>query len=220
MLPSDSCGQSLWLSSKLIWRKRTADMLEHLCGSQGECLKMGLHICKQECEISPLMIMGDHPSRDAPEPFNAVRIRIIGRRIDQIELPLQLGEHAAHQQRTGCSVRLEIIGNHKSDPPATCGASNGRTHLFTEHIGGASGSNSAIEPAIAPVQQAKSIDFAVVSRGLDLALPASPLEAPDPRERRVKGELHLILQIQVGLRQEGEQRSKIGGKLSLQISLD
>jgi hypothetical protein len=36
----------------------------------------------------------------------------------------------------------------------------------------------------------------------------------------VKGELHLILQIQVGLRQEGEQRSKIGGKLSLQISLD
>src|SRR2546426_3746108 len=94
MLLSDLCGQSLWLSSNLIWRKRTADMLEHICGSQGECLKMGLHISNQEFEISPLMIMGDHPSRDAPEPFNAVRIRIIGRRIDQIELPLQLGEHA------------------------------------------------------------------------------------------------------------------------------
>jgi hypothetical protein len=69
-------------------------------------------------------------------------------------------------------------------------------------------------------EQTKPIDFPVVSRGLDQALPASPLEAPDPRERRVKGELHLILQIQVGLRQEGKQSSKIGGKLSLQISLD
>ena len=212
----------MWLSDifVLVWRKRTADMTEHVIGSPGECLKMGLYIRKQEVELAALMIMRDHSSRDAPEPFNAVRIRIIGRRIDEIELLLQLGEHTAHQQRTGCSVRLEIIGNHQSDLPATGGASHGRTHLFTEHIGGASRSNSAIEPAIAPVEQAKPIDFPVVSRGLDQALPASPFEAPDPRKRRVKSELHLILQIQVGLRQEGKQGSKIGGKLSLQISLD
>jgi hypothetical protein len=36
----------------------------------------------------------------------------------------------------------------------------------------------------------------------------------------VKGERPLILQIEIGLRQEGKQNSKIGGKLSLQISLD
>jgi hypothetical protein len=36
----------------------------------------------------------------------------------------------------------------------------------------------------------------------------------------VKGELHLILQIEIGLRQEGKQNGKIGGKLSLQISLN
>ena len=114
----------------------------------------------------------------------------------------------------------EIIGNHKSDPPATFGAGNGCPHLFTEHIGGASRSNSAIEPAIAPVEQAKPIDFPVVSRSLDQALPAPSFEAPDPRECRVKGELHLILQIQVGLWQEGKQSSKIGGKLIQEISLD
>src|ERR1039457_1589223 len=119
MLPSDLCGQSLWQSSRLIWRKRTADMTEHIFGSQGERLKMGLDIGDQECEISPLMIMRDHPSRDAPEPFDAVRIGIIGRGIDQIELLLELGEHAAHQQRTGCRMSPEIIGNHNSDPPAT-----------------------------------------------------------------------------------------------------
>jgi hypothetical protein len=36
----------------------------------------------------------------------------------------------------------------------------------------------------------------------------------------VKGELHLILEIEVGVRQEGEQGRKIGGKLIPQISLD
>jgi len=221
MLPSDLCGQSLRLRSRLIWRKRTANMTEHLFGSQGERLKMGLHIRDQECEIAPLMIMGDHPSRDAPEPFNAVRIGIIGRSINQIQLLLQLGEHAAHQQRTSCSMSPEIIGNHKSDPPATFGAGNGCPHLFTEHIGGASRSNSAIEPAIAPVEQAKPIDFAVVSRSLDQALPAPSFEAPDPAD--ASGERRTAPHrgsIQVGLWQEGKQSSKIGGKLIQEINLD
>jgi len=36
----------------------------------------------------------------------------------------------------------------------------------------------------------------------------------------VKGELHLILEIKVGLRQQGKQARQIGGKLCPQISLD
>jgi hypothetical protein len=117
-------------------------------------------------------------------------------------------------------VNLEIVRNHDGDTTATCGASNGRTHLFAEHIGGTSRSNSAIKPAIAPIEQAKAIHLAVVSRSLDQALPASPFAAPDTSKRRVKGELHLILKIQVGLRQQSEQSSKIGGKLIQEISLD
>ncbi len=68
MLPSCLCGLSLWLRSILVWSKRAADMTEHVCGSLGEYLKMGLHIRKQEIELAALMMMGDHPSRDAPEP--------------------------------------------------------------------------------------------------------------------------------------------------------
>ena len=63
-------------------------MTEHVIGSLGECLKMGLHIRKQKVELAALMSMRDHSSRDAPEPFNAVGIGIIGRRIDEIELLL------------------------------------------------------------------------------------------------------------------------------------
>ena len=36
----------------------------------------------------------------------------------------------------------------------------------------------------------------------------------------MKGHLHLILQIEVSLRQECEQRCQVGGQLTPQISLD
>jgi len=81
----------------LVWGKRTADMTKHLCGSLYECLKMSLHIREQECEIAAVMIMCHDPSRDAPEPFDAVGIGIIGGRIDQVQALLQFGEHTAHE---------------------------------------------------------------------------------------------------------------------------
>src|SRR5712691_2452335 len=140
---------------------------EDISGSLRESLKMGVHIRKQELEIAALMIMRDHPPRDAPEPFNTVGIGIISRRIDQIEVLLELGEQAAYQQGSRRSVRLEIVSNHDSDSSATLGAGNGHPQLFTEHIGGASRSDLAIEPAIAPVHQAKAVDLAIIPRSLD-----------------------------------------------------
>ncbi len=46
------------------------------------------------------------------------------------------------------------------------------------------------------------------------------MPAPDAGERWVKGKLDLILEIQVGSRQLGEQVRQIGGKLCPQISFD
>jgi hypothetical protein len=37
---------------------------------------------EQKVERATMMIVRDNPPRDAPEPFNAIGIRIIGRRID------------------------------------------------------------------------------------------------------------------------------------------
>jgi hypothetical protein len=52
-------------------------MTEYVIWSLGECLKMGVHVREEEFEISPLMIMGDNPSRYAPEPLDAIGIWII-----------------------------------------------------------------------------------------------------------------------------------------------
>jgi len=195
-------------------------MTEHVSGSLGQCLKMGSHIREQEIEVAALMVMRDHSSRDLPKPLNTVSIGIISRRIDQVQVLFQLAKHALHKQGTSGSMRPEIIGNHDGDSPATLRTGNGSTHLFTEHVGSASGSNPAIEPAIAPVDQAKAVDLAVVSRCLDQALAAPTFAAPDTRESRVKGKLNLILQIEVGLRQQGDQTRQVGGKLIPQISLN
>ena len=68
----------------LVWCEWTADMTKELCGSPSQCLKMLLDIREQQLEMATVMIMGHHTSRDTPEPFNAVSIRIISGRIHQV----------------------------------------------------------------------------------------------------------------------------------------
>jgi hypothetical protein len=92
--------------------------------------------------------------------------------------------------------------------------------LLAERISRPSWSDSTIEPAITPVDQAKAVDPAIIPRRFDQALPTPPLATPDARERRMKGHLHLILQIEVSVRQECEQGWQVNGKLTPQISLD
>src|SRR2546429_4952602 len=133
---------------------------------------------------------------------------------------LQFGEHAAHKQGACRSVGPEIVGNHDGNPPALHGTSHSGPHLLAEHVSGASRSDPAIEPAIAPVHQAKAVDLAIIPRSLDQALPTSTLATPHTCEGRVKGNLHLILQIEVSAWHEREQIWQVGGKLIPQISLD
>ena len=87
-------------------------------------------------------------------------------------------------------------------------------------ISGSSRSDPAIKPPISPVDQPKAIDLAIIAWGFNQPLASPTLKAPDTREGRVKGKLHLILQIEVGSRQQREQVQQIGGQLTPQISFD
>jgi hypothetical protein len=53
---------------------------------------MLLHIREQQLERAAVMIMGHDSSRDAPEPFDAVGIRVIGGGIHQIQVILEFAE--------------------------------------------------------------------------------------------------------------------------------
>ena len=83
---------------------------------------------------------------------------------------------------------------------------------------------SAVRPAATrpsnPVQQAKTVDFALIPRCFDQALPAPSFSRPDAREGRVKGNLHLILEREISTRQKREYVFQVGGKLIPQVSLN
>ena len=72
---------------------------------------------------------------------------------------------------------------------------------------------ASVEPAVTPVDQAKAIDLLVGAGRGDPALAAPPLARPDPSERGVEGDLHLILQLEVGLGEQGQQRGQVGRQL-------
>ena len=172
-------------------------MTKDLRRSPSQCLKMLLDIREQQLERVAMMIMGHDSSRDAPEPFDAVSIRIIGGGVHQIQMLFEFAEQATYEQRASRRVGLEIIGNDDGHPSTLLGTSHSGTHLLTEHISRASRSNPAIESAITPVHQTKAVDLTIISRSLDQPLPSSTFATPEAREGRVKGHLHLILQIEV-----------------------
>jgi hypothetical protein len=132
----------------------------------------------------------------------------------------QFGQHAAHEQGASRGMGPEIVCNHDGHSSSLLRTSHGTTHLLTEDISGAPRGNTAIKPTITPVQQPKAIHLSIIPRRLDEALPTSSFSGPDARECRVKGHLHLVLQIQVSVWQQSEHISQVGGKLIPQVNLN
>src|ERR1017187_5902703 len=98
-------------------------MTKDLCGSLNQRLKMLLHIREQQLESAAVMIMGHDSSRDTPEPFNAVGIRVIGGRIHQVQMVFAFAEQATHEQGASRSVSLEIVGNDDGNTSPLLGTS-------------------------------------------------------------------------------------------------
>src|SRR5579875_4015931 len=167
-----------------------------------------------------MMIMRDHPPRDAPEPCNTVGVRIIGRGIDQAQMLFEFGSHTAHEQRASRGMGLEIVGNHDGNASSLSRTSHSATYLLTENISSAPCGNAAIKPTITPVQQAKAIDFPIIPRCFNQALPTSSFPRPDARQGRMKSHLHLILKVEVSAWEQFEQISQVGGKLIPLVSLN
>jgi hypothetical protein len=82
--------------------------------SPAERLKVRSGISEQRLKVFALMIIGDDGARVAPEPLDAIGIRVISRRIDQSQLTGEFGQHTSHQQRPLSHMGFEIVGNNHS----------------------------------------------------------------------------------------------------------
>ena len=60
---------------------------------------MRMDILQQRGKGGPLMIMSDFPPRPAPEPLDPVGVGIVGGRVNEPQVVMQLGQHLAHQLR-------------------------------------------------------------------------------------------------------------------------
>jgi hypothetical protein len=66
-----------------------------------------------------------------------------------------------------------------------------------------------VEPAVAPVDQAERVLLGVGPGRHHPALAAPPAAAPHAAQGGVQGHLHLVLQVEVGPRQEGQQLGQV-----------
>jgi hypothetical protein len=93
-------------------------------------------------------------------------------------------------------------------------------HLSAKDIRRAPWGQAAVKPALTPIDEAEAIDLVVGARGLDQPLPATAFPAPDPRKSGMKRKLDLILEIEIGVWQEGPQFFHVWRDFLQEIGLD
>jgi hypothetical protein len=99
----------------------------------------------------------------------------------------------------------QVVDDHKRHAPAGARPGDGGPDLGAKDISRTSWGQTAVKPALTPIDEAEAIDLVVGARGLDQPLPATAFPAPDSRERGMERKLDFILEIEIGLRQEGPQ---------------
>ena len=118
-------------------------------------------------------------------------------------------------------MRLEIVRkNDRHTPTLRANAPLLRAPVRHPTSAVRKGGDPAIKPPIAPVHQSKAIHLAVITRRFYQPLSATPFQAPDPRKRGVKGKLHLILQVEIGSREQRQEVRHIGRQLTPQINFN
>jgi hypothetical protein len=183
-------------------------------------LEVHLDVLHQRSKGLPLMIVRHLTSRPAPEPLDPIGVRVIGGRVNEPQVVLQLGQHLAHQARACRGMGTQVINNDDRPPSAGARAGDCGAHLRAEDIGSATGGQAALEPAVTPVDKPKAIDLVIGTGGLDQALATAALAAPDARQRRMERELDLVLEIDIGVRQQAQQLVNVGRHVLQQLRFD
>ena len=114
----------------------------------------------------------------------------------------------------------QVVDDHQRQAPAGARPGDSRPHLSAKDIRRATWGQAAAKPALTPIDEAKTIELVVGARGLDQPLPATTFPTPDPRKSRMKRNLDLILEIDLGVRQERLQCFHVWRYVLQEIGLD
>lgn len=195
-----------------VWFARTADVKEDVGRREGVGPAIG--VAQQFGERPALMVVGDDLAHRAPQPFNPVAIRVVAGGVDEDQPLVILLLERAEQLGTAWRVDAQVVQDHDGDPAARRGARDRAAELSAEGSGAPSGCEVPVEPAVAPVHQAKADLAVVASWGLDQALTAPSGRAPDTGEGRVHGDVDFVLQVDIrsGHQFQQVQQTRVSGQ--------
>lgn len=168
-------------------------------------------------EIDALMAMGHDAPGYSPDIFDGIGFRIVGWRVDDMQLAFVVGQQLANQQGARRGVGTCVVGQDNGYAATGLRASDGSAELFAEGCGSPLWRDLAIEPAVSPIGKAKTMHLLVVARGLDPPLAVAAFSAPDAGQRRMQVELDLILQIEIGPGQKAQEVTDIRRHLIQQV---
>src|SRR5262252_1588407 len=109
MLPNSSCGNCQRPSRWQLLCKRTANLPQEEVWTLHQGPEVALDILQQGGKGGPLMIMGDFPSRPAPEPFDPIGLRVVGGCVYDPQVVVQLRQHLAHPARACGGMGMQVI---------------------------------------------------------------------------------------------------------------
>jgi hypothetical protein len=184
-----------------------------------QSFEVPLDILQQRSKSASLMIMRDLPSCPAPQPLDPIGIWVIGGRIDEPQTVGKLRQHLTHQSRPARGMGTQIVDEDDGYAPSGPRPGDGGPDLGAKNISGASWSQSAVKPALTPINEAETIDLVVGPGRLDQALPPSAFATPDAGQGRMERKLDFILQIEISLGQEGEQFFQVWRHFMEQVRL-
>lgn len=189
-------------------------------GIEVEILEVAESIAKQIGDVLPVMVMRHATAERRPKTLRGIGLRVIRWGRDETELvsvPLQgFSDHLGPLGR----VDLGVIEQDQGNPPSRLGALDEVIELGDEGLGGAAGSKTPGAPALAPINGGKADGLEIDPWSPDQALTGMALPGPDPGQGRMMPHGHLILNVEVGPRQEGQQIGDIGRNLVPKIRLD
>ena len=95
----------------------------------------------------------------------------------------------------------QVVHAHERLPSLGARAGYRSPPLGTKNIGRTAWSQPALAPALAPVDEPKTVNLILGAGGLNQPLPTTAFPAPDPCESGMKRKLDLILEIDISVRQ-------------------
>jgi hypothetical protein len=208
--PDDGTPSVVSLSSPsyTVKGQSPADVLEHLAGA--ESIDPDLGIVQQLGERLAAMVVRHRPAELPPEHLDAITVRIVGRRVDQDQVLAALLDQSPQQPRAAHRVDAQVVEQDDRHSVPGAGALDGPTELGTQGLRCALLGQRPVDPALPPVHQPETPALLVLAGCLHQPLTPPSCPAPHPSQGGMEGDLHLILEGEIGPRQESQQCGQVG----------